>query len=133
MESTIRTYLLSQSAITDLVSTRIFPGFIPASNTLPSITYHVFSTDHEYDIDSAAGFAVKRIQFDIWAETYAETKTIGEQLRQELQGYSAGSIHVVLLDNQIDLFTQPKHADETPLYHLSQQYRIIYEESVPSF
>lgn len=129
-------FLTGKTAITTLVSTRVYPQMLPQNATLPAITWHCYGVESEYQLDGATGWAIASYQIDIWANTLASATAIGEAVRNALQGYSGkignDTVHVVLLQNQILLYEAPARSDDQPIHHCAQQYRIIYPESLPT-
>lgn len=126
-------FLSGKSAISTLVSTRIYPLKLPEKPTLPAITYHCYAVESEYNLAGVAGWATSKWQIDIWASTETNALAIGEAVRANLQAYS-GTIggcvcHVALLDNQQWLYEAPQSSDDLAIYHIAHQYRIIYPET----
>lgn len=77
----IRTYLLTVSDITDLVSTRIYTDVLPQNTTLPAITYEKISTRHDHELSNFAGLAHTRIQFSCFAATRLIANQVAEAIR----------------------------------------------------
>lgn len=129
-------FLTGKSAITSLISTRVYPQMLPQNAILPAITYHCYGVDSTYYTTGAANWAEGRWQIDIWANTLVSVTAIGEAVRNALQGYSgsigSATVHVVILENQQTLYEPPVRSDDQPIHHLAQQYKIIYPESSPT-
>lgn len=82
-------YILTQSAVTSLVSNRIAP--IPAPVDLseyPCITYQSPSYVPEYAGNGAVGVSETRIVFDCLASSYLPARTIAETLASTLSSYT---------------------------------------------
>jgi len=81
----IRTYLLSKSAVTALVGTRIYSDIVEQAATLPAIAMSKISTRHEHVLSDLAGIAHCRIQFDCYADAAtggrAKANDIAEAIR----------------------------------------------------
>ncbi len=77
----IRTYLLTKTAITDLVGQRIYTDILPQSATLPAITMSKISTRHEHQLSDFGGLAHTRLQFECFAATRATANSIAEAIR----------------------------------------------------
>lgn len=89
IEDNLRDYLLTKVAITTLVSTRIYPEYLPQKPTLPAITFARTSSPRIMTLNTGRpGLAAARIQIDCWAKTYGAAKALGEQVRIALQGYT---------------------------------------------
>jgi hypothetical protein len=100
----VRQYLLDNAGITSLVSTRIYPDFLPQGNrgqvtdTLPSIVYKLISDVPFYDSPTGdSGAASARIQFDCIANTNQQANDIELAIRQAMSGYRGyfGSMKVM--------------------------------------
>lgn len=133
-----RTYLLTQAAITTLVSQRIFSGHIPQREDYPAITINEITGGYAHDLSGGSGFAEPIIQVDAWAKTNASCEAIAEALRGELQGYrgtmgSTTSVRAVVLQNEIDLSETPTDASDTWTFRRTQDYYVNYACSIPSF
>jgi len=77
----IRLFMLSKSAITDLIGSRIYADITPQSATLPAVAVSKISTRHDYTLSTFAGLAHSRLQFDCYASTRSVSNEIAEQLR----------------------------------------------------
>jgi len=77
----VRTYLLTKTAITDLVSQRFYADILPQSATLPAIAYTRTSGFHDHILSDLAGLAHARIQFECFADTRAVANSIVEAIR----------------------------------------------------
>ena len=67
----IRTWLLTKTAVTDLVGTRIYTDIVEQGATLPAIAMSKTFTTHEHTLSNLAGLAHCRIQFDCFADAAA--------------------------------------------------------------
>lgn len=136
IESSLRTYLLTKSGITNLVSTRIYPLARPQNSALPAIVYQRITGGHEHMIAGAAGNANPVIQIDCLAASYSAAKSVAEQVRQALQGYSGAmgsdTVHACVFRNEIDLFEPPDDGSDVGVYRTVLDYAIRYVETIPS-
>lgn len=137
MTNDLRTYLLAQSAISDVVSTRIYPVWLPQNVTYPCITISRVSESHGHNLDSASGYAISRYQIDCWATSYATAYTLADAVRGELSGFAGtmGSTTVdsVVLENESDLHEPPSDGGSRGMYHIACDYIICHQETVPTF
>ncbi len=82
-------YLLTQSSITSIVSTRIQP--IPAPEDLsqyPVVTYQQASYVPEYTSDGSINVSKSRIVFECHAVRYLDAHTLADALTQIFSGYA---------------------------------------------
>lgn len=77
----VRAYLLTKTAITDIVSQRFYADILPQGATLPAIAYSRTSTAHDHDLSNLSGLAHARIQFECFAATRAQSNAIADAIR----------------------------------------------------
>lgn len=91
----LRTYLLTQTAVTAIVSTRVYPVRLPQGTTLPAVTYQRVAGASEFDHEGSAGLGRGRWQFDCWALSYAAMVALAESVRAALATYGARIVNVI--------------------------------------
>ena len=119
VEKDIRTYMLTRSAITDLVSTRIYASKLPQEATFPSIAYNRISTVRTYSQSGDSNLTKPRIQYSCFAETYEGARNLAEQIVSEMSGFkgTAGSstIYASFVENDLDLIDPESKLDFIPV------------------
>lgn len=60
-------------------------GDRPAGSGYPAIVLQVISPGRRYDHDGFDGLEAPRVQADIWAEAYADTRSIGDAYILEIE------------------------------------------------
>lgn len=88
LEEAIYGLLTATDAVEALVGTRITPVLLPEQQCLPAVTYQVVSERHLYAIDGKVNLYEKRIQFDVWAETWRKARTAAAAIEGVLDDYS---------------------------------------------
>ena len=135
--SNIRTYLLTKSAITDLVSTRIRPDLLAQSDSLPAIVYSEIFTNHQHTLTAAAGIEECMLELMCYSSTRTEADSLADLVRQQLQGYrgTAGSVEVISskLDDTGHGYEQPQDDSEDGKYITALRFLIHVTETVPTF
>lgn len=133
----IRTYLLTQTPITNLVGQRVFSSNIPQREDYPAISIVRITGGHAHMLSGGAGFAEPTVQVDAWADTSTVCESIAEALRGELQGFrgtmGSTTVRAVVLQNEIDLSEEPSDGSDAWVYRITQDYYINYEISIPTF
>jgi len=81
------TFLTSQSALTDLIATRIYSRLMPQKPTLPLLVYNKISNPRVYSQDGDSGLENPRYQFDVWADDPDSAEQIADILIGILSGY----------------------------------------------
>ena len=77
----VRAYLLTKTAVTDIVGQRIYTDILPQSATLPAITLSKISTRHEHQLSDFGGLAHTRMQFECFATTRLVANSMAEAIR----------------------------------------------------
>src|SRR5437870_436696 len=79
--------LLAASPVASLVGSRIYPVVLPPETTVfPALTYQAVSSSSEWATDRTE-YDEKRIQFDAWAQSYADCKAVLKALNGVLHGF----------------------------------------------
>ena len=129
----MRTRLLSVSAVTNLVGTRIYPLTLPQGVTLPAVRYQRISGNSDNYVAGTTGAAMARIQFDVFANSYASGEALREAIRQAIDPFTGTSsgviIHSCNAANHMDLFDFPVHGDSAGRYQMVSDYEIVHSET----
>lgn len=78
-EGQIVTTVVSDATLAALIDTRIYPVKLPATPTLPAMTYQLVSDDPE-PIQDGPGMTTTRWRFRIWTKRYGELRPISDAL-----------------------------------------------------
>lgn len=144
IEDDVRTYLLTQSPVTNRVGTdatgsmaRIYSNDAQQNITADRIVYERNGTDREPMLASAMGSAEAFIEFDCISTTYAAAKSLANVLRGEMDGFrgtmGSATVHWCILEDEHDDFDPPADGSAKGQYHQIQTYRIRFLESIPTF
>jgi hypothetical protein len=121
IEQAVQNKLLATSALTALVSTRIYYAVKPQTPTYPCISFFKVSNFRHHDIDVAS----PRFQFDVWSLSYIQAVQVANEIRLALQRERAvmSTIEVIqgVYLNEIDLY-EP----DTKLHHIALDMKILY-------
>jgi hypothetical protein len=128
IENALRAHLVAQAGLTALVGQRIYYMNAPQNVKNPYIVLFKVSAVPEYSLTGHSGLINARFQFDIYADTYYETKQISEQIALAIQDKcnevigGVGGVNVsVQFENEQDLF-------ELNIFHCIVEYFIQYNE-----
>ena len=124
----LRALLLSDTTIAAAVGTRVHPLAMPPEATLPAIVYR--------EISGVAGPVstsnvltgvemITRFQFDIWATTYAQIKTLKDALIKLINRYRGVVSSVTIVDIVIDL-TFDTYDSDLKIYRQSVDARVAH-------
>ena len=137
VDQALRTRLINVTAVTNLTSTRIYPGKAPVGVTYPYITFSMISAAHQRHMTNAAGLSEAVFQLDIWSNNRLEAVTVAEQVRLALDHWSGTSDSVVirtisLLDERDELLPATDASDHGASYRRQMDFSVWHQESVPS-
>lgn len=86
MEEALRTYLLAQSGIFGLVSTRAHWNIRPQGTALPALVLQVIDRSPAYAMDGNSALAETRVQVDCYGPSYSSAKLLARAVRDPLDG-----------------------------------------------
>jgi len=135
-ESGLVTYLETVTALTNIVSTRIYPLIAPQGSIYPYLIYLKASGSTEHHMTSASDLRLDTYQFDCYG-TYTQVKSVEDALRGALDGYrgAAGTetIRVCHLQSVRDSHEPDRIGSATGNFRVSLDFLIGYVEDVPTF
>jgi hypothetical protein len=86
--SDVAAFLLEDGPLPALIADRLHPVILPQRGRLfPAVTYQIVSANRFHTWTGPVLFARHRVQFDAWAETYAEVEAVSDALRLRMNGY----------------------------------------------
>jgi len=127
LEEAIYSILSSDASVTALVSTRIYPFFLPQECTLPAITFYRVSTDREYAFMTDPGYATVRISIDILGESASSTMSVAEVVRTALHRYKGTVAGVKIYECHIET-ENSIYEPETDVYRLIIDFMVSHYE-----
>ena len=126
LEKDIRTYMLTRTAITDLVGlTGIYFGKLPQAVTFPALVSNRISTTRTYSHSGDSNLTTPRIQYSCFSETSEGAKDLAEEIVNEMSGFKgtagAATVYSTFVESELDLYD-----DEAKLYHIPVDLMISY-------
>lgn len=129
IEEALQGYLEGHAGVSALVSNRVYPSMLRQNSTLPAVTYTRISGEHDYVHRGPIGRARPRFQIDAWGSTYANVKSVAEQVKLAMMAFIGTFSGVVVQDTkargEIDLF-EP----DTRIYRVSATYEVTHTEGI---
>lgn len=120
IEDAIFTLLSTESTISDIVGTRIYPLFAEQDEPLPHIIFQQISGNRDHTYDGASGFTQSRYQFTCLATTYKGAKALFEAVRMFFDGFKGTvlgvEIQANLFSNEIDSLANLPGVDQVRRY-----------------
>ena len=140
-EEAIITLLEADSAVTNKVSTRIYPEYGPQNPVFPFIVYTRILANHEHHMTAASGLVFPRIELVMFGERYMQVVNLATAVREALDGYrgtvtvGADSLVIALchLDNDQSAALEPSDGREMPIRSITHDYLVAHAESIPTF
>jgi len=121
IEAAVRTILLADPTVYGLVGTRIQPAPLPLQFTYPAISFLKVSNAYS----RIAGHP--RIQIDCWSRDWTECQTLAKAVETALDGYS-GIVNTVNIEIIVPLNSQDFYDNETKLYNVPYDFKVIYRK-----
>lgn len=88
MQEALTAHLLSDAALTALVSDRVHWLLLPAQvGAFPYVRLQGVDAPRSYHSKGASALHIDRVQVDAWAETYASAKAVERALEARLSGF----------------------------------------------
>ena len=132
-EAALRTTLLASTAVTAIVSSRVYPLLAPGTVDPPFITYRRTGIRREQTFTGPVGTPTVSVDFEMLATTYEGARDLADKCRRALDGWggTVGNVQVrtTTLDNESDDFVQLGGADMPPTYKVTQTYDVIWQET----
>lgn len=114
IEDAMYAHLSTSTALTALVSIRIYPVMMPEDPTLPAVTFQRISNNPQWSMSGPCGMDNPTVQVDCWATSYAGAKALGDTLRAAMA--SAASYKSVQVADQ-DIYEA-----DTEIYRASMDF-----------
>ena len=131
-EAALREVILEDSAMAESIKTRLYPVIAPANVVTPFVVYRRASIKREATFTGPLGNPTVSIEFQLMDETYESVRTLADNLRQSLDGWTGVVGEVLIrqtfLDQEFDHFAQLQGAEMPAVYCVSQSYDVIWEE-----
>lgn len=138
IETALFSYLSTKPIITAEVGTRIYATVAPSAVTYPFITFEIISEDPDHYMQGASNLTNVLVQIDAWAFLVAERQSIGEAIRNALDGFvgNLGAENLVIrncfLRNRTTFEEPDKQGKNLPVHRSSLDFSIWHEQSLPT-
>lgn len=128
IESGIITRLNAVTAVTDLVSSRIYANVLPDGITKPAIVYQVISvTQFDPNVNNDGLKERARIQFTLIADTTSERRQLSDAIKTAFRTFRGTADDINIFDTRLEnLFDQSYDLDTGQVARLVD-YLIYYE------
>lgn len=76
----LRSYLLTKSAVTDLVGQRIYADVLPQGATMPSVGIFIDDENYDHALDGLSGTVATRVRLECYATTRLVSNATAEAI-----------------------------------------------------
>lgn len=76
----VRQYLLTKTAVTDLVSQRIYQGRLPQNATTPAVVMSIISETYDHALDGLAGLVYTRVNVECYASSAETSRSVADAI-----------------------------------------------------
>lgn len=113
--------LVADTAVSALVSSRIYPVRMPLNVAYPAISIHEISGNE----DHVTGHRHNRYQVSCWSTSFSQVQSLKEAVIDCLQRYkgvaSGNKIKQISFEGSMDLYEE-----ETKIYHIPLDFIVIH-------
>lgn len=122
----IKTRLNAYTALTDLVSNRIYHKILPQNPVYPAVTYYVVSNTYDWAMGSDTGLQHARVQVSAFGADDSVAADAATQVKAALKrwtGTAAGvTVQAIFMENEFD-FYDPETEDWQFIHDYMVHYR----------
>lgn len=129
-EEDLYRYLIGSAGISTIAGERVYPVMLPQNCLLPAVTYQKVSGERLHSLQGDTGYATPVFQISARAGSYAQCKTLAEQIRLSLQNFSGlmggtggTDIGAVLLMGEVE-----GYEPDTNSWYNHLDFKFHYEE-----
>lgn len=138
IESELVKHLVSESAVTDLVSTRIYKRrVLPEINTFPIIWIILVDENRDYNMAGQDGLVDADIDIHVYGDDTGTIDDVAQAIRGVTSGYSgtwgSTSIQSCFWDSRTPIDELPQFGKRYPKEGDRIQLNVKYNESIPAF
>jgi hypothetical protein len=131
-EKVLRNALVTNTNVTSICSTRIYPVLAPATADLPFITYRRAGVSRSQSLSGPIGAPTVNLELEVYATTYNGARELADICRLTLDGYGGTFDTVTVantsLENEVDGFVTLAGGEVPPVYSVTQNYNVLWHE-----
>jgi len=131
----LRAKLLSYSAISTLIGTRLYPSALLQGCTLPAVVYTKISTQREHSMSDVTKLAHATYQFDCYSLTKDEADSVSKAIQDSgivaFRGTESGIVicGVEIPSGEYDGDESPTDGNQAHRYITSFDLQVHYQEA----
>jgi hypothetical protein len=132
-EAVLRNALVTTTAVSSIVSNRVFPVLAPTTAALPFITYRRTGIRRAQTLSGPMGVPQVSVDLDVYAATYEGARDLADRCRSVLDGYGGSfdntEVKQTSLENEQDDFVQLAGAEMPPVYSVKLSFDCWWQET----
>ena len=109
-----------------------FPLTAPQGQALPIVIYKRTGTSRERTLANAIGLPVASFEINVYSLTYAEAKSLSEEIRSALDEYVGTNAGVVVerstMTDESDDIVLPSEGQSKPIYIVALNFEVRFQE-----
>ena len=109
-----------------------FPLTAPQGQALPIVIYKRTGTSRERTLANAIGLPVASFEINVYSLTYAEAKSLSEEIRSALDEYVGTNAGVVVerstMTDESDDIVLPNEGQSKPIYIVALSFEVRFQE-----
>lgn len=123
--------LSSQTSVSSLIGTRVFPLMAPTGTALPLVIYQRSAVSRQQSLSGPVGLPVVTLQLTSYASSYTAVKSIARAVRVAVDGWTGTTSGVTIqrtsLQAESDGMVLPQDDQSLPVYSVDQtfDFRIV--------
>lgn len=126
IDEALRNRLINDANVTALVAQRIYLIRAPQGATMPCLTFQKIDTVPTHAYATTSRLENSRFQFDSWAKTPSESKSLADKVKSSLDGYIGVilgvTIYGILLATEIDYYEQ-----DAELFRVGMDFKVLHK------
>ena len=135
LKTELRNYLLTNSDLTDIIGTKVFPNWTSTITTRPYIIMQRVSQEQTYYMEGDSSLPFDGISLMVVSNTIDQAESISQILKSILSGLQKvtldSSIYIssVFLRNISDALESPQDDSEDQRFIITHDYDFIYTDT----
>lgn len=125
--------LTSQTAVSSVIGTRVYPLLAPAGTPLPLVIYQRTGVERPQSLTGNVGNPVVTLQLTTYGTSYTSVKNIARQVRLALDGWTGTTASVTIqrttLVSEADGVEMPADDQMLPYYSVQQSFEFRINEA----
>jgi hypothetical protein len=128
--------LTSQTAVSSLIGSRVYPLIAPQGTPLPLVVYQRTGVERPQSLSGNVGNPLVTLQLTTYGTSYTSVKTIARAVRLTVDGWTGTTAGVTLqrttLLTEADGVDMPADDQMLPYYSVQQSFEFRINETVPT-